>query len=137
MANNLKSVATVAALGVLSAGGYYLFQQYDRELSDVAEASMNWPQVPGLVVQSNLEYRRRESVNSRKTDFRIEVSYEYVVDDRVYENDVVRFDQRNLSNADKELLVSAYPVGKRVDVFYNPDHPGQAVLERGSYASEQ
>lgn len=123
-------------LGAVSAAGYYFYQHYDRNMSAVANASMTWPQVSGLVTHSDLEYRRRESASAKQTDYRVAVSYEYVVDDQVYRNDVVRFDQQMLSNARKETLVSSYPVGKRVDVFYNPEDPGQSVLVRGSYPSD-
>ena len=128
MGRNSRNIITVLLLGAVSAGGYFLFQQYDRNVSALAAASMAWPQVSGLVTGSDLEYRRRKTGSSKATDIRVKVSYEYVVDDQLYENDVVRFDQQMLSSERKEMLVGSYPAGKRVDVYYNPDDPGQSVL---------
>ena len=134
MARNSRTTITVLLLGAVSASGYFLFQQYDSNVSALASASMTWPQVNGLVTRSELEYQRREVVKSRKTDFKVNVSYEYVVDGKVYENDIVRFDQQMLSTDRKQVLVGSYPTGKRVDVYYNPDDPGQSVLVRGSWS---
>ncbi len=133
MNRNLKTMLAIVASGTIAAGGNLIYQRYDRDLTELARASSDWPSVPGLVNHSELEYRRKNVGAAKRTDYRVEVVYEYVVDDQLYRNDVVRFDQSNLTSKRKELLVSSYPVGRRVEVFYNPDDPDQSVLVRGSY----
>lgn len=133
MNRNFKSILAIVALGVIAAAGNVLYQRYDRDLNELSRASIDWPSVPGLVNRSELEFHRNNVGTGKKTNYRVEIIYEYVVDDQLYRNDVVRFDQGELSTESKQLLVSTYPVGRRVEVFYDPDDPGQSVLVRGPY----
>lgn len=127
-----NSIAVVVVL-LLSAAGGYLFTLYNDHMTEVAQDSLDWPSVTGLVTRSKMEQTSRKTRGKNKTDHRVDVSYEYIVDDEMFENDVVQFNQNNLSTSEKELLVSAYPKGRKVEVFYNPQKPKQAVLIRGSY----
>ena len=138
MGRNVRTAVAFLLLGAISAGGYFLFQQYDRDVSALATASISWPRVAGLVTSSDLEYWRAKAGNSEgATEARVRVSYEYVVDGQLYENDVVRFDQQMLSREQKEILIGLYPAGKRVDVFYDPDDPALSVLVPGSWSIHQ
>ena len=129
----MKSVVLILAVCVVAAGGAYLYSRYEQHMIEMANDSLEWPTVPGLVTRSNLEARKKKVGRQRTTDFRVEISYEYVVDDQRFENDVVRFDQGNLSTAEKELLVSTHAEGSRVVVYYNPDNPNESVLVPGSW----
>ena len=133
MPKALKQVVVLVVLAGLMGAGLYLFKRYDAHMTEVSAASVEWPSVSGLITHSNLEARTRKTGSRRSTEYDVEVMFEYVVDDQVYRNDVVRFDQANLSHKEKELLVSAHPVGKKVEVYYNPDKPKQSVLIRASY----
>lgn len=133
MPGALKNIVTVLVVGGLLVGGLYVYQRHDQHMQKVSADSLNWPSVSGLVTRSNLETTRKRTGNTKTTQHRVEVIYEYVVNDRVYRNDVVRFDQSKLSTKDKERLVSTHPVGMTVQVFYSPESPGQSVLVRGSY----
>lgn len=133
MSGAMKNAIVILVLVAVSAGGAYLYVRYDEHMTVLSKASMDWPSVDGLVTHSNLEARVGRTRASKKAEHRIEIYYEYVVDDEVFRNDVVRFDQGNLSTSAKERLVSAYPEGRRVDVFYNPDKPKQSVLVPGSW----
>lgn len=134
MATHTRIAVTALLVSVLVAGGYSLVKRLDRDLSALSSASLEWPRVSGLVVHSDLTNRRAESGNVDGTGPKVDVSYEYVVDNKVYRNNVVRFDQQLLSSHRKEILVASYPAGKRVDVFYDPDDPGESVLERDSWS---
>lgn len=129
----LKNIIVVVVVGGLMAGGLYLYQHHDQHMQKLSAESQDWPSVSGLVTRSSLKTTRKQSGSAKTTQHRVEVIYEYVVDDRVYRNDVVRFDQSKLSTKDKERLVSTHPVGMTVQVFYSPASPGQSVLVRGSY----
>ena len=131
MNRNLKTTLTVIALGALAAGGNVVYQRYDRNLQALSRASIDWPSVQGLVTHSALLLRNNKIGTGRKTDYVVDVAYEYVVGDKVYRNDIVRFDQGQMPGSRKERLVSAYPVGRRVEVFYDPDDPDQSVLLPG------
>ncbi len=133
MPEALKTVIVLVVLVGLVAGGGFLYQRYDSHMTDVSAASTAWPSVSGLITRSNLEARRTGTGSRRRVEHDVEISYEYVVDGAVYRNDVVRFDQQNLTLKNKQLLVSSHPVGKKVTVYYNPDRPKQSVLVQGSY----
>lgn len=134
MSGAMKNAIIVLVLAALGVGGAYLYVRYDERMTALSKASLDWPSVDGLITHSNLETRVRKTGGSRrKTEHRVAIYYEYVVDDEVFRNDVVQFNQDNLSTSGKERLVSAYPEGRRVDVFYNPDKPKQSVLVRGSW----
>jgi hypothetical protein len=137
MNRNPGKILAILALAAVVAGGNVIYQRYDTNLHELSRASSDWPAVRGLVTVSNLEFRRNNAGAANGTEFDVDVTYEYAVDERVYRNDVVRFDQDELTNDRKELLVSAYPVGRRVDVFYDPDDPDRSVLVRGSYGDGQ
>lgn len=129
----MKNAVIVLVIAALGAGGATLYVRYDEHMTAVSKASLDWPSVDGLITHSNLETRRRSVGASRKTRHEVQIFYEYVVGNDVFQNDVVRFDQGNLSTSEKQRLVSAYPIGRRVQVFYDPDKPKQSVLVRGSY----
>ena len=103
-------------------------------MTAVASESHEWPSVLGVVMRSDLEARQRKRPGQpHMTQHYVRVTYEYIIDEARYENDVVRFDQASLTRTQKERLVSAHPVGRPVEVFYNPTKPGQSVLVPGSY----
>jgi hypothetical protein len=133
MPDALKNIIVILVLGGLLVGGLYLYQRHDQHMQTVSAESLGWPSVSGLVTHSSLETTRKQSGGAKTTQHRVDVIYEYVVDDHVYRNDVVRFDQGQLSTRNKERLVSTHPVGMTVQVFYDPASPGRSVLVRGSY----
>ncbi len=130
----MKRTAALLAVIAPIAAGLYLYGYHGQHMTAVAKESLSWPAVTGLITQSGLKARRRSSAGTeRPARFRLAISYEYIVDDDRFQNDVVQFNQGDLSTAELERLVSAYPVGRQVDVFYNPARPAQSVLLRGSY----
>lgn len=133
MSNGRKDLVVLLFIAGLMAGGAWLYARYDEHMTSVSRESTSWPSVDGLVTRSNLEAFRSKVGTKRKTRWRLEIYYEYVVEDEVFENDLVRFDQDELSTTEKEDLVSAYPVGRKVRVFYNPERPKQSVLVKGSW----
>ncbi|MDJ0759462.1 MAG: DUF3592 domain-containing protein [Woeseiaceae bacterium] len=134
MATRTNLVATGLLLCLCGAGSYYVVSRVDTDASAVASASIDWPRVAGLVTHSDLVGRQSEKSDADEANPQVDVNYEYVVDNKLYRNDVVRFDQQLLPVKRKEVLVGSYPSGKRVDVFYDPDNPGNSVLERGSWS---
>jgi len=126
---NLLAVLGVLAIAGIALAGSLLYQWHQNRLAGLPEASLGWPSVSGLIVRSTLDVRT-SALRSDHTVHDVRVVYEYVVDAQSYRNDVVRFDQAEISLAEKEALVSAHPVGRTVPVYYNPARPGQSVLLR-------
>ena len=93
----------------------------------LALTSKDWMAAPGIVVQSEvIAIPGRE-----ETSYFPDVQFEYVVNDHRYTADTVRFGEyTSLSQRRAEAIVSRYPPGSRVTVYYNPENPETAVLER-------
>ncbi|MCL4248041.1 MAG: DUF3592 domain-containing protein [Anaerolineae bacterium] len=103
-----------------------------------ASQARNWPFVTGAVVDARVEARR--SSNSRggySTSYYPVVNYEYEVQghryrsNQLYLGDSIGYG----SSAIAENKVAPYLSGNRVTVYYDPQNPGVAVLERASPSS--
>ena len=89
--------------------------------------SINYKQTEGTIVQSAIVRSSRGATSAR-------IRYTYSVNDVNYENDTVTYGLTNLR--DNEALISQYPAGSRVPVYYSITDPSYSVLEKGfSFAS--
>jgi hypothetical protein len=100
---------------------------------NLAEDSKGWPTAPSVVTASDTE---RDTVNRRRggreTRYRVRVEYDYVVDGASYHGDRIRAaccSYEDWSKADQKAR--QYRVRSTVQVRYDPDNPGRAVLEPG------
>ncbi len=58
------------------------------------------------------------------------ITYEYFVDEAKFESSRVHFGYQTSSDVSyAQGFVNKYPVGKEVEVYYNPNDPSEAVLE--------
>lgn len=83
----------------------------------------NWVENTAVVTQS--EKRTTRTGDRVNTSFHFE--YEYIVDDEPYRNR--RYSVAFLGKGESQG-VKAYAGGDRIDIFYNPDNPKQAVVVR-------
>ena len=103
-----------------------------RNRSQVNQAQ-HWPYTIGVVTGSSVEARRSTDSNgSTSTSYYPVVAYEYEVQghryrsSRLYVGDMIGFG----SSAVAEAKIAPYLAGNRVNVYYDPNNPGFAVLER-------
>src|SRR6476646_5049985 len=99
-------------------------------------AAKEWPSAAGKVVVSEAEVRETRVIDSDREDgYRTEkrnfanVVYEYAVAGTKLRNNRVSIGE-DLGNFQVAETIAKYPVGSIVTVYYNPLHPGEAVLER-------
>lgn len=94
-----------------------------------ALSSPKWPAVPGVVAVSDLQRSRGEGGFT----YRAEISYRYLVDGTELVSNRAQFGDRiELSwSSGAVRLLQKYPVGRSVNVYYNPYDPEEAVLETG------
>jgi hypothetical protein len=99
-----------------------------------AGASKNWPATTGKIIASGIEPRRSSEGG---TTYVPVVQYQYVIDGRTYMGNRITFGNQVgygwTNMAQKQ--VDQYPPGGNVAVFYNPNEPAMAVLERTGGAS--
>lgn len=101
-----------------------------RELQ-LARNSTVWPSTPGEVVASAVEQESHDGSRS----YRAAISYRYRVDGTLYSSDQVSFGYIFTLSWDTVRPArdrsAGYPVGRVVEVFYNPAAPQIAALEPG------
>ena len=96
-------------------------------------ASKSWPSVIGSIIQSEIEKQTSTSGEgtTKKTTVKEypKIAYQYHIDGQRYKSAKISF-LSSIGSA--RQVVSRYPQGKTVPVYYNPDMPEQAVLVPGS-----
>jgi len=111
--------------------GLLLIFIYFRNLAKV-RASQAWPAVQGTVIESWV--RRTESTDddgSVSYSYYPEIQYQYQVMGSQYQGDKITFGLKSGGNRTKaEKAIAKYPTGANVTIYYQPDKPENAVLER-------
>jgi hypothetical protein len=119
---------TAACLLFMGFGIYGARRSY-RELKHT-RAGRSWPHTPGVIITSN---RRVEKDAEGETESAF-ILYFYEVKGvpyrsaRVFSGDVLGLGFRRAIRR----YMAAYPAGKPVKVFYNPEAPDTAFLEPGA-----
>ena len=89
-----------------------------------AQASTGWPSASGKVIKSSVE--REES------SYQAEILYEFTVSGTTYNGNRVAYgDYGSNRPTHARRIVNRYPKGKKVTVYYQPDDPGECLLEPG------
>jgi len=86
----------------------------------------SWPHTDGVIRTANIE---RET--SRR--YHASISYNYEVDHVPYTSTRIAFEVYVGDKDRAQNLADRYSVGQRVQVFYSPTHPEDAVLEPGIF----
>jgi len=117
---------------VLSVVGVYALISALRSKRQVS-ASQSWQGAQGKVVESRVEKRSSTDTDEHSTtSYDAFVLFENTVMGKEYTADRVVFGVKNSNPGPANEVVKRYPVDTSVMVYYNPDKPGKAVLERSS-----
>jgi hypothetical protein len=100
--------------------------------------AQGWSETTGQVVRSNVEVSQKAAGIRRpgRTVFddyyTAKIEYEYVVDGKKYVSDeiVLADGQESFDRSVAEAAVNKYSVGREVTIYYNPNHPDRALIER-------
>ena len=102
------------------------------ELRDRAQRMTAWPSVRGRVTGSTL-VPDDTPMEDGSTAYYPQISYEYVVGGHEYRGQrrsLVNVGGSGLNRGMGERVLARYPVGSEVVVFYDPQDPKEAILER-------
>jgi len=111
-------------------GGLVFFSLRSRKK---AELSQNWPNAQGTITVSTVrESSSTDDDGYVSTYYHPKVEYEYEVGGQAYTGKHVSFGgSTGYGNpAQAKAKLERYPVGALVQVYYNPEKPSEAVLER-------
>jgi hypothetical protein len=112
------------SLGALAA--WFVFRDRRR-----ARAARAWPATSGRIVTSSVEEKRLPG-DRPNVRFAPRVAYEYEVEGRRYQSERIAFRDVfwSLAPQGPAAQVARYPEGAAVTVYYDPQRPQDAVLER-------
>ncbi|MDA3894799.1 MAG: DUF3592 domain-containing protein [Desulfobacteraceae bacterium] len=95
--------------------------------------SKTWPTVNGNIIRSEIEQHGSTTGEGpdKKTPAHeyAKIAYQYTIDGQRYESTKISFSS---SSENTRQIVSRYPKGKAIRVYYNPAKPTQAVLVPGN-----
>jgi hypothetical protein len=135
--NALAAVVIIslgACLGVLFVGGGVIMISLGRRNQKKADASQNWPSVNGTVqdVKAVKNYHSSADDELDVDTFSPKVRYSYTVGATEYSSERIAFGYGKTFNSESAALASIqkYSQGSLVTVYYNPENPDEAVLER-------
>ena len=124
---NTRLIITVGIVGfilfvfnIVFLGVIYFMR---RKMAAVSQ----WPSTLGTVTMSALEQRRSGNDNSW-TDYPV-VQYSYQVNGQVYQS-VRLAPGPEVGGSGARKVVAKYPAGAQALVFYDPQSPSDAVLEK-------
>jgi hypothetical protein len=96
--------------------------------------SFSWPSVEGEITHSEMVQQcgGGPSATSSTTTFWADIKYRYQVRARTYLGDAVRvgIDAGTQDRNQAEERCVRYPINSKVTIYYNPDNPKEACLER-------
>jgi len=135
---NLATGSTIAmicggafaiALGALGAVLIILYFRNKQK----AKASQTWPSVKGRIVSTNIRLEEIGDEDTSRMEYIPEVHFEYEVDEMTFKGKRFSFgSEPSFGSAEKaRKFLQPYPDGQEVDLFYNPEDPGEAVLSQG------
>jgi hypothetical protein len=101
-----------------------------------AAASEAWPSVTGEITLSDVTHSvRQSSSGGNKWRYIPRLEYRYEIDGAEFTNDNIQFVSVSWEFKDRfkaERVTKPYPVGRKIDVFYDPEDPEESVLQKGS-----
>ena len=109
--------------------GFFAYHTHRR--SAYSQQSLYWPSVQGVVVSHAVRESRGGKAPPGKQEV---VGYTYVVDGESFSSDLVFWQQAmvypDYASA-KTAMKTDFPIRSSVPVYYDPDNPSIACLDRG------
>jgi hypothetical protein len=119
----------VRTLGWLLIGGGVIAVLFPFVTWNRVRASRRWPSVQGRITESRLDRNPRSG--SGGYSYTPRVRFSYAVDRQEYESSQINFwGVVGGSEGTARRTTTRYPEGARVTVYYNPEAPSEAVLDR-------
>lgn len=128
----IASIFTFVGISFLGLGGHDYWQGLQTE---------KWPATPGKIMEAEIETVTKTSRSSggrkrRRTEYHVKVRYFYEVNGLKFEGNRLQYGYE--SHDEKESAkteLARYPVGKDIEVYYDPTDAKTSVLVKGSGTS--
>ncbi|MEJ2157426.1 MAG: DUF3592 domain-containing protein [Desulfobacteraceae bacterium] len=86
----------------------------------------DWPVTDGVITRSEL---KRGLMREGALKFQLHLAYQYRVDGQTYSGKRICFGDPSGRREDINALLSTYPKGRKIQVYYFPNNPKVATLE--------
>ncbi len=97
-----------------------------------ARLSTSWPTAPATIVYSEIKSSDSRSDGKITQMYSADIRYQYTVNGKRYVSARISFgDHSSSSSTGMKKLVNKYPKGSQATAYYDPDKPGNALLEPG------
>ncbi len=109
--------------------GGFVFFMWGLPPMQYANSSKDWPAVTGELTRSEVETYRRDG----KTQYLADIVYKYTVEGKTYTSSKVTVGDPPLTSSisPAKRLQAEYPVGKTVEVYYDPEVLSSSALKPG------
>ena len=95
-----------------------------------AQTAQLWPSIPGTVDRTDVvQHEDSDSDGFTSVTYEPVVEYSYSVMGQPFTGKRIAFGTNRYDYKKAQEIVTRYPAGSRVNVYYNPDKPKDAVLE--------
>jgi len=124
------AASSLLSLLFVAIGGGLVY--YARQMSAKAQQSLTWPSTSGQIAHAAVLYQTRGAGDDENPTYKADVSYRYKVNGINYSSSRIAIVDFSSSQARARSIVTRYPDGATVQVYYNPADHSEAVLEPGS-----
>jgi hypothetical protein len=104
-------------------------------MKDKGRETLTWPHTKGKVVVSEVESKlSKDSDGNRTTMYFADIVVDYMVDGEIYQTSQIDSSGGTTSSSSRNMAqktISKYRKGSTVDVYYNDEFHGEAILEPG------
>lgn len=107
-----------------------VFALVGRSVRGESEASRTWPSINAVVTQSEMvsHQDRDPRTGTARTWRGAQLTYEFTVGGRVYQGSRL---SASVTNSVTEADLARYPVGRRMDIVYDPADPRRSAVHAG------
>jgi hypothetical protein len=108
--------------------------KYAVKMAAKAQQSLSWPSIDGEIAHSAVLCQPNSGTTTAGgSTFKADIAYRYKVNGANYSSSKIALLDLSASGSGRaQSIVERYPDESRVQVFYNPADPSDAILEPGS-----
>lgn len=111
----------------------WLLARYALKMTAKARQSRLWPSTDGEIEHAATLYQTSRSPSGGlSATYKADIAYRYQVNGKDYSSSAITLLDVSSTAGRAQSIVDRYPDKSKVQVFYNPDDPSDAVLEPGS-----
>lgn len=136
MNDNILNLVLLGILIFATLLGLALMGYGVRNIID-ARKSNSWPTVEGEITRSVMTEKLDDDSRTRYT---LHINYDYTIDrsrftGKRFKGDRIEFVSPDYHDREEaESVLGRYPLGEKVTVYYDPEHPAKSVLVPGNWA---